>query len=65
MAITVPRTDTTTLRNVTVLTWHPKGGVRSSHRSFCPRGQIPAFVRGARMGKWEGLGTQVDVWLFC
>ncbi|KAK1143925.1 hypothetical protein N8T08_005832 [Aspergillus melleus] len=60
-AANVLNTDPTAVRNVMVLTLHPNGRARSSQRSFAPRGQIWEELRGASMGRCEGLGTQVDV----
>ena len=57
----VPRTETTAVKNVKVLTLHPNGIARSSHRSLDPKGQIFEELRGAKIGKRVGLGTQVDV----
>ncbi|KAB8244370.1 hypothetical protein BDV35DRAFT_292714 [Aspergillus flavus] len=59
--VNVPRTETTAVKNVKVLTLHPNGIARSSHRSLDPKGQIFEEPRGAKMGKRAGLGTQVEV----
>lgn len=48
------------VRNVAELTAHPNGRVRISHLSLAPSGHIELFVKGARRGKGEVFGTQVD-----
>lgn len=56
----VPTTATITLKRVTVLTLHPNGLARNSHRSLDPRGQISGEVMGAKIGRREWFGTQVE-----
>lgn len=55
----VPSTEITHVRRVRVLTLQPSGRERSSHRSCGPRGQMESLVSGERMGRRDGLGTQV------
>lgn len=50
------------VKSVTVLTLQPSGKARSSQRSLSPRAQMFFDVIGARMGKRDGLGTQVEDW---
>lgn len=57
---------TTAVKKVMVLTSHPSGVARSSHRSLSPRGQMVEDLMGARIGKVFGFGTQVEdlsIWL--
>lgn len=56
----VPTIDPTHVNSVSVLMLHPNGTARSSHRSFCPSGQTSVERTGARIGKDERFGTQVD-----
>lgn len=61
MAANVAATDTRAVRNVNVLTLHPKVVVRSSHRSFDPNGQICEEPRGDKMARDARFGTQVEL----
>ena len=55
-------TEIMAVKSVTVLTLQPSGKARSSQRSLSPRAQMFFDVIGARMGKRDGLGTQVEDW---
>lgn len=59
-AASVPATATIAVRRVSVLTLHPNGLARSSHRSLGPSGQISGVLMGAKIGRRERLGTQVE-----
>lgn len=57
------KTEIMAVKSVTVLTLHPSGTARSSQRSLEPRAQMFSDVIGARIGKRDGLGTQVEDWV--
>ncbi|KAI1953832.1 hypothetical protein LOZ05_002556 [Ophidiomyces ophidiicola] len=59
-SIKVTNTAIAVAKTVNVLTAHPKGRDRSSHRSFGPRAHIESFPSGERMGIEALLGTQVE-----
>jgi len=58
----VDNTAMVTAISVMVLTWHPSGFVRSSHRSY-HKGQMSGLPKGAKRLGVVGLGIQVCDWV--